>query len=596
MVGRTNRGPKPTVTGKAVAKNASKRLRKPRPQKNRQNPVTRALTQPDPRLVTVARAIDRDDMETAYAGFIDLLKAYPNNAVFWEQYGQVQNRRGNPDETFLATQRAVLINPKAIGATVNLSDFGKGYLSNPRLLALTHWGQNLAPHLPHNYFNRANYSESVSHQADRAFSDFQRALVLDPRHAKAMYNLQRNAPPAQLRAAMVVIARAATIIAPLASDYWEALGVALKRADRLNMAENAYHRAVILAPGQASIWYNFSNLMQTLSRDWTAIRFSQRAIAIASDRAVYHWNLSLLQLLVGDFENGWKSYAWRWRWSKFNTKLPESTVPQWQGEDLRGRHLLVFSEQGIGDIIQFTRYLPVLEQTGAKITFRCPAELHRLFQHTDLKVTLIAAPASVENCDFIVPLLNLPALFPKDGESPLKITLPKTVPPPPSDDSGDLRVGLVWAGNPDHWRDHERSINLGKLAPLLKVPGVRFYALQHGAEGRQVDDLGWRQKITDYGNTKDLFETAENIEKMDLVITIDSAVAHLAATLGKPTWIMITDPPDWRWHRGTNSSRWYPSVTLFRQTKRNNWDDVIDALTKALARQVTNPNAPLSNF
>lgn len=564
------------MTGKAVTKSKSKKSKKsPR----------QAVKRPDPRLILVTQALNRGDLVGAGRGYAALLKAYPGNAVFWGQFGQLADRRGDQASAFQATQKALLINPQSLTATVNLSSFAKPYLPTGTLLSLARWGQIVAPRLAHGYFNHASALDFIADQLASAIPDYRRAVLLNPQHIKSMINLQRQNLTTKPHATLPFIAFGATLLAPEMPEAWEGFGVALKQADALHAAATAYRRAAILAPGRATGWFNFGNLMQARSSDEKAISFYRRSLSIQPEVAACHWNLALCQLLTEDFDNGWQSYRWRWKWADFSSSPPPTDFPSWQGENLRGRRLLVFSEQGLGDSIQFARYLTTLEAMGAKILFQCPQVLHRLFRHAGLNAELVTADDAITRCDFQVALMSLPQLLPNAGAKPLSLTLPTAQKQPPVGGDATLNVGLIWAGNPDHHRDHERSISLSRLAPLLAVPRTAFFALQHGPAGAQVDALGWRQQMPDYGDTADFYDAATNIQAMDVVISIDSALAHLAASLGKPTWIMVSDPPDWRWHRGSNGSRWYPTVRLFRQTERNNWDNVIEDLTDALTAQ-----------
>ncbi|MEK9594318.1 MAG: hypothetical protein VW057_00025 [Rhodospirillaceae bacterium] len=544
----------------------------------------------------VTQALNRGDLVGAGRGYAALLKSYPGNAVFWEQFGQLADRRGDQENAFQATQKALLINPQSVTTTVNLSSFAKPYLLTGTLLSLARWGQIVAPQLAHGYFNHASALDFIADQLASAIPDYRRAVLLNPQHIKSMINLQRQNLTTQPRATVPFIAFGTTLLAPKMPEAWEGFGVALKQADALHAAETAYRRAVILAPGRATGWFNFGSLMQALSSDEKAISFYRRSLSIQPEAAACHWNLALCQLLTEDFDNGWQSYHWRWKWADFSSSPPPTNFPSWQGENLRGRRLLVFSEQGLGDSIQFARYLTTLEAMGAKILFQCPQVLHRLFRHAGLDAELISADDVIARCDFQVALMSLPQLLPNAGAKPLSLTLPTAQKQPPVGGDATLNVGLIWAGNPNHHRDHERSISLSRLAPLLAVPRTAFFALQHGPAGTQVDALGWRQQIPDYGDTTDFFDAATNIQAMDVVISIDSALAHLAASLGKPTWIMVSDPPDWRWHRGSNGSRWYPTVRLFRQIERNNWDNVIEDLTDALTAQAIKLGAKDPHF
>ena len=256
----------------------------------------------------------------------------------------------------------------------------------------------------------------------------------------------------------------------------------------------------------------------------------------------------------------------------------------WNGEDLNGRRLLLHREQGLGDAIQFIRYVPLLAERGAKVIVHCDRSLHRLFSHGLPIEQLVADHDPLPDFDFHLPLMSLPRLFATTIE-----TIPNQVPylMPTSDlieqwsqrlavSSAELKIGMVWSGSVHFPGNHERAMTLSKLEPLLELRGFRFYSLQKGPPSSQLSSLPARLSITDLGGEfADYADTAAAIMNLDLLLTVDTSVAHMGGALGRPTWVMLSRLPDWRWLRERSDSPWYPTMRLFRQQRLNDWPSLV---------------------
>ena len=266
------------------------------------------------------------------------------------------------------------------------------------------------------------------------------------------------------------------------------------------------------------------------------------------------------------------------------------TQPPWQGEPLEGRPILLYAEEGFGDTLQFARYVPLVAERGGRVILDVQPGLRRLLRNLP-GVAHCMAQAGEAMPAFAVhaSLMSLPYLF--------RTTL-DSIPPPvlspewpglvlqPASKEGPLRVGLVWAGNPKHQRDSVRSIPLEQWRPLASIEGVSFTSLQKGPGELQIEEHGaCFDFIGDSSRIKDFVDTAAVIVDLDLVITVDSAVAHLAGTMGKPVWILLDNTRDWRWGLESNKTPWYPSARLFRQTVPTDWRGVIEEVAAALAEQ-----------
>ena len=367
-------------------------------------------------------------------------------------------------------------------------------------------------------------------------------------------------------------------------------GNALLDLNRLNEALASFDAALARIPNYAAALVNRGNALRSLHRAEEALASFERAIAIEPELAEAHWNKGLLCLSLGDFEAGWRGYEWRWR--RDNAPSREFAQPQWRGEDLHGKTILLHAEQGFGDTIQFLRYVPMVAGLGAKIILELPDSLVPLLDTIDGVVAIVSRDQAHPPFDLHCPLLSLAVTFgttlatipaplpnlraPAERIEKWRARLPR---------NEAHRIGIVWSGKPTHNNDHNRSIALARLAPLLSMPGFKFISLQ--SEIRDADLpllaklpalLRLEEEIADFA------DTAAVIAELDLVIAVDTAVAHLAGSLGKPVWILLPYVLDWRWMLDREDSPWYPSARLFRQTVIGDWDSVIARLGQELAR------------
>ena len=313
-----------------------------------------------------------------------------------------------------------------------------------------------------------------------------------------------------------------------------------------------------------------------------AIASCQAAIDLQPDFAVAHWNQGVAYLLAGQMPEGWAQYEWRKR--RFPEAFTAPPGPQWTGGDLAGRSLLVLAEQGFGDTIQLCRYLPPLAQRGSKIMLECAPSLTALL-HTLPGVTLVPTGAPRPAYDLWADQMSLPRLLGTTLQTipahrhylradPARAAAWDARLPP------GLRIGLVWAGNPAHSNDRRRSIPANLLAPLLAAAPGAFVSLQLGPAAPAITSL---YGLADNAPAlTDFSETAALITTLDLVIAVDTAVAHLAGALGAPTWVMLPFAPDWRWMLHRSDSPWYPAMRLFRQGRPGDWPGVIVAVVAAL--------------
>jgi hypothetical protein len=365
------------------------------------------------------------------------------------------------------------------------------------------------------------------------------------------------------------------------------------------LAENSYASAVKINPHNAAAHMHLGDYSCTSGRYDEAIRHFEDGLRMEPDRASAHWNMALLLLLVGKFSDGWREYEWRLRYDEITP--PEIAAryvskPLWDGSRLAGQTLLVYFEQGFGDTLQFCRYLPLVRQRVDHLVFECQPELYRLLTGLFGDIELIERrPGTLSpdvSYDLQIPLMSLPRLF----ETAID-TIPKNAPYIHADpqlvehwrqrlDTRDFKVGIVWAGNPNYKGDQKRSLSLTALTPFAQLQETCFYSLQKGPATAEVATAPAGMQLIDLASElNDFATTAAVIANLDLVITVDTAVAHLAGAMGKTVWALIYSPPDWRWLLDREDSPWYPTMRLFRQASPGEWGPVIETVALELVRE-----------
>jgi hypothetical protein len=422
-----------------------------------------------------------------------------------------------------------------------------------------------------------------------ALADYDRAVAIQPDFAEAHGNRGNALREMGRHSEALDACNRAIALKPDYNEAYNNRGNALIELNRPADALADYDRALEAAPDNVYAWVNRGNALRYLDRAEEAIESFDRAIALAPDLAEAHWTKGLLCLSVGDFARGWAGYDWRWR--RDGELQPRAfTQPQWRGETLIGRRILLHAEQGFGDSIQFIRYLPMVAEKGGKIILEIPDGLVPLVENATNIDSIYRRGDALPHFDVHCPLMSLPLAFGTTVDS-----IPAAVPylQAPAGrakiwrdrlaDLGRPRVGLVWSGKPSHKNDHNRSIALPQLKPLLSVAGAQFVSLQREYRGNDVAALGQLPIRRIDGLLADFGDTAAVIGELDLVIAVDTAVAHLAGAMAKPLWLLVPHIQDWRWLHGRNDSPWYPTARLFRQPQIGDWDGAIGPMAKELA-------------
>jgi hypothetical protein len=323
-----------------------------------------------------------------------------------------------------------------------------------------------------------------------------------------------------------------------------------------------------------------------------AVVHLQQALRLQPGFADAHKNLAMTWLQQGNYEQGWPEYEWRWRCKEF-PKLPYAQ-PRWDGSPLQGRTILLHTEQGLGDTIQFIRYASLVQARGGRVVVACQRALVPLLTRCRGIDELVVRGDPLPHFDVYVPLLSLPALF-----QTTVATVPAEIPYIYTDESlierwgrelagvSGFKIGISWRGSPGYPADRERSTQLAYFEPFARLPGVRLFSLQKGVGSDQMAQLGGRFPVVDLGprldeTTGPFLETAAVMHHLDLVMTVDTSLGHLAGALGVPVWIAQAFAPDWRWQWGREDSPWYPTGRLFRQTEWGRWEPVFARMAEAL--------------
>ncbi|MBV8650975.1 MAG: glycosyltransferase family protein, partial [Alphaproteobacteria bacterium] len=392
----------------------------------------------------------------------------------------------------------------------------------------------------------------------------------------------------------------------LKPDYVEAIGNAASALSALGRSGEAIEwaqRALAINPEYIPALINLGNTQRALNRYQEAMATYDRALGVRPDDPLVQWNHSLALLAIGDFARGWPKYEARRSIGSKGVAPREWSRPPWNGKaDLAEATILLHAEQGLGDTLQFARYVPLVARRAAAVALEVQRPLVRLLAGLRGVSSIHAQGDTLPQFSYHCPLMSLPLLLETTvdtipAETPYVFPLLADVArwrPVIGDGSGKPQIGLVWAGNPGHRNDRQRSVELNLLRPLLQLTGVRFVALQRELRGGDAAILSDAGSVLSLGERlESLCDTAAVISQLDLVITVDTAVAHLAGAMGKPVWILLPFCPDFRWLLDREDSPWYPSARLFRQKVRGDWRSVVDDVGQALTPHLSGAEARL---
>jgi tetratricopeptide (TPR) repeat protein len=528
-------------------------------------------------------AHQRHDLAAAEELYRRVVALEPRNAHALHLLGLTQTQTGRLAQGLATIDRALALKPDFLDA-LNSRGNALQALGRPED-ALAAYAKALALN-PRAFEARVNAAAALRAlgRHDEALQACDHALALKPQSAEAHYS-RGLALAAQGRLAEAVPAyQRATALRSGHVDALYALGDALRRLGRLDAAVAACDRALATAPGHAGAHNSRGDALQALGRLDEARAAFDRALAAAPSYADAVFNRGLIALADGDFAAGWPAYEYRWRVSTPVRRALDPPQPLWRGEPLEGRSLLVYEEQGLGDVIQFCRYVPLLEKRGARVTLYVRPRMVALLRGRLGGARVIAHDPQDESFDWQCPIASLPLAFATElasipADVPYLAAEPQRVEAWRERIGADgFRVGVAWAGS-------ELGRTLGKCFPpemltrLARIPGVRLISLQRdaGPPPAGVETLG-----PEFDAGPDAFlDTAAAMAHLDLVVSVDTSIAHLAGALGRPVWVALPQAADWRWLRERADSPWYPTLRLFRHGA-GGWDGVFAAIERAL--------------
>lgn len=517
----------------------------------------------------------------------------PKSAAAHHALGVVLQEHGRYDEAITAQLRAIGCSPEMVEAHQSLGaallrrgEYGRALAAFRRAAELAPRSAAVATALVAALRNTGRGRDAV----EVARSLVERCPEAAEAHRLLAMELHREG---LLRAAVASHSRAIELDPRSAAGFTD-LGVTLHAIGDLQGAAKNYSRALAIDGKNVRAHHNFALACSELNLLDDALASYGAALALDPRNADLHWDHALALLRAGRLREGWTEFEWRWRAPSFPGTERHMDHPRWDGSALSGRRLLAYAEQGLGDTIQFSRYLPMLPRGQGGLLLECPPELIRLMRSLEGVDEVVERGRSSEEFDLQVPLMSLPRLFGTAAGS-----IPDAVPylfpdqqyrerwKQELNSAGPLLVGLVWSGSSTHRNDDNRSIPAEALAPLFRVGGVRWIGLQVGARGMPpglTTNLGPR--------FSDLAETAAALMNLDLVVSVDTAVAHLAGAIGMPVWTLLPHAPDWRWMQEREDSPWYPTMRLFRQPSRGDWGSVVERVAAELAKLETSLRPP----
>ncbi|MGA9378937.1 MAG: tetratricopeptide repeat protein [Phormidium sp.] len=446
-------------------------------------------------------------------------------------------------------------------------------------------GLELEPNDAITYYNLGN----AFHQLDslsEAIACYEKSLALEPNSAIVLNNLG-NALQRQgkFEQAIAQYQKSIQLDSNNALTH-NNLGSIFNVQGKLEEAFACFQKGLDLEPNNVEAYNNLAGFYQEKRQYEKALEWCERAIEIEPNYPDAHWTRALILLRSGDYKRGFIEYEWRWKLKEKKPRiLPK---PIWDGSNIAGKTILLQAEQGMGDMIQFIRYLPELLKLGCEVIFECHPPLVSLMKNIAGVKKVVAIGDILPEFDVYIPLLSLPLILGTTIETipakipylkPLESVRVKLETPV----GNSCKVGLVWAGNPKNSNDRKRSSSLKYFLPILNIPNMAFYSLQKEPKSAEIKELSPLVNLVDLSSTiNDFADTAAVISQLDLIITVDTAVAHLAGALGKPVWVLLCYNADWRWMSEREDSPWYPTVRLFRQNRRGDWQEVMERVSEAL--------------
>jgi tetratricopeptide (TPR) repeat protein len=505
-----------------------------------------------------------------------ILISQPRQPDVLHMLGLICFQRQQIDKAIELIRRAINLNPKAASYHCNLAQVFVVAQRLDEAIFSANAALALRPDYPESHNNLGNALQAKG-QAEQAIVAYRRAVAQRSTFAEAWHNLGVALQLQGNFAEGLAAEQKALQHRPAYPEALVGLGKALKNLGRAEEAFDAYRRALELSPEYFEAMHNMASCLVDLRRIPEAIELHRRAIAMRPESPEAHFCLGTALLTRGDFAQGWPEYEWRARLTLDGALFRRASTPIWNGQSLNGERILIHSEQGFGDILQFVRYIPLVQRLGGCVILTSPRATHRLLLNSFPNVTVVQQDDVPPTHDIQCPMLSLPRLLQTSMES-----IPKDLPylraAAPEIEFWRKRVsalpgrkiGIVWAGRREP--DPRRSAKLLDLSELLRLSNTSFVSLQVGEGAEQLRDSSLPSPIIDWtGELTDFAATAGLVECLDAIVTIDSAMAHLAGAMGKRVSVLLSYWPDWRWMMDRPDSPWYPTMRLYRQPSPRDW-------------------------
>ena len=519
------------------------------------------------------------------------LKIQPTNLTALNNLGNLLWLLKRHDEALEPLNRAIAIKPNFVDALCNRGNVLIALERFDEALTDIDSALNLSDRDPILLNNRANVLWALQRR-DEALRTFDKAFSIDAQDLSVLKDRGSALLFSEREQDALECFDRALAIKPHDVYFLYKRGTVLAKLGRFEEALACFDKSLDVDSSNVEALNGRGNALASLTRAAEAIAAYNKAIELDPETPEAHWNRSLTLLQLGNFEEGWKEYEWRWKTANFSTKPRNFDKPLWLGDaPLEGKVILLHAEQGFGDSIQFGRYIPMVAALGAQVIVEVQAPLKGIFSNLQGASKVIAFGEELPAFDFHCPLLSLPFAFKTELAS-----IPRDVPYLTSD--ANLRakfegllpqtqkklIGLAWAGRSTFGGDRSRSIGLQRLAPILRVEGCHFVGIQKDLRDGDKELLSTFPNLTWVGEKlSDFSDTAALMSMLDVVISSDTSVVHLAGALARPTWILLEHKPDWRWLMDRNDNPWYPTAHLFRQMHPGDWDTVVASVTDALS-------------
>jgi tetratricopeptide (TPR) repeat protein len=541
-------------------------------------------------LNNLATILQHEQPEQSLMYFHRATTLLPNYPSAWFNQGNLLARLGQTDAALASLKQAIAQQADYIEAIVACANLLRDHQRIAEAFPLYASALQYAPHNGDIYFSLA-IAQKLSGQVEQAYASYQQCIQYSPDNASAWFNLGNLELDWQHYQAAIEAYDKALSIRPHYPEAYLNRGNAYGALEEFDAALNDYNQVISLKPNHGDAYCNRGNIYKALNQVDLALANYQQADATHEDYAEAKWNQALMHLVKGEYLVGWALYEWRLKMPSYQANCQYFDQPEWRGDfAIQDKVLLVYAEQGYGDCIQFCRYLPQLLQRCAKLVVQVHRALVTLIQTVAPDIQVIAKGSPLPAFDAYCPLLSLPYVFHTSLDTvPANIPYLATEPArvkkwkPKTRKGRPWRIGLAWSGSDKHENDHNRSIALAMFAELLSLP-VEWHSLQkeyrpHDMQALQHSPLQQHQaKLTEFADTAALIQT------LDMVISVDTAVAHLAGALGKPVWLLMAFAPEYRWLLSRNDSPWYPTMRIFRQRELANWQDVMEQVQLELAQ------------